>query len=453
MPITIICDDLDDNQLLPPEQICTFIINPSSLVCSLTNKKLVDPVVASDGYTYEKEEIYAWFATQKNKSYAQSPKCQHILLIDKHKKLMTIPNLLIKNLLSLDQNATIDVSQAGLIDNITLASTITIAIIAGDGITYDLSSEAKWLEHSGGLTHSSSRAPVTMIFKNLLVQDLLDNFYLQHASFYKITDLQARLVLYLCQHNNLQAAKDIIKNTPELAGKTLRTHGTQLIHLFASIDNVEMVNFLVTEMNIQLHTTDAVGNNILLYCFKNHSIRTLQYCYQNFLPLNMKNTSSNTDLLYAAMLFDNQAIVTSVFSLGYLIHDDKEYAHILVDAASRASFDLITMLIDNLIMQEKLHIVQNILFIAKLADNSRISAAKFEQLFANLCTQQLKQEILTIPACNPYIFGATSANKAYLIGFHSYWQKTCLPAIINNSTRTQIAPGIFTEFNALDYYH
>ncbi len=47
----------------------TIVIAPQLLLCPLTGKRFVDPVVACDGYTYERSAIESYFNDPKHKKY------------------------------------------------------------------------------------------------------------------------------------------------------------------------------------------------------------------------------------------------------------------------------------------------------------------------------------------------------------------------------------------------
>ena len=67
---------------------------PRSIYCPITKMPMVDPVLAVDGYSYEREKIQDWFK-KKDRSPVTNKKINNRILIPNHSLRTTISELLL----------------------------------------------------------------------------------------------------------------------------------------------------------------------------------------------------------------------------------------------------------------------------------------------------------------------------------------------------------------------
>jgi hypothetical protein len=450
MPIQIIYDDLADfKDKLPLEQSCSFKIDLDTLVCPLTNKRLVDPVVASDGYTYSKAAIEKWFSTQTDKNFAYSPisGCENILEIDNKQQLVLRPNLLIKDLLELDENASISINDSRLLDHITLAL-IRMPIICSDNRTYDLSSEATWIKDKSQAITSLSREPHAFTtFENRLVAKILKNFHNEYGGLHRVTNLKARTFFHLIKTGKIEDAKEFIRANPELCNESINEDNAQLIHIVAALDEVAMFDFLVKTMKANVYSSDKNNNTVLNYACKSPTLKVLNYWHHNIkLPgakssLNYNNDNSHTDILIQAIALNRHDILREAFNLGFEINIvSAKYIDTLKKLLLFKDFEMISLVFSQLKKQGTFkQIAPILLFMPGLANNKLISSQHFKELFKEFDAFAPQ---LIYAKHNPYILGAMGKNIAYLQAFHSYWQEKKYPAIINKLDVSEAENGV-----------
>ena len=66
---------------------------PRSIYCPITNMPMVDPVIATDGNSYERESIVKWFGKNKT-SPCTGNKIDHSILIPNHNLRNTISEIM-----------------------------------------------------------------------------------------------------------------------------------------------------------------------------------------------------------------------------------------------------------------------------------------------------------------------------------------------------------------------
>lgn len=216
---------------LPFASCCTFKIDKKLLVCSLSNVQLIEPVLASDGYTYEKSQIELWFKCLPDTSLVYSPKTAEILLLNAERQLILYPNSTIHELLT-DVNY---LTLKTIHDYMHLRCPTVVAI----------------REH--------------LPFENKLLYTLIDNFINKYSKVYEIKNLKVRQLFKFIFIKDYFAAKELLRQNLDLAYMPLSSNGEYLLHLLAHLDELEMIKFLVEELAVDLEQTTLHGFCVLFY--------------------------------------------------------------------------------------------------------------------------------------------------------------------------------------------
>ena len=119
------------------------------------------------------------------------------------------------------------------------------------------------------------------------------------ANIYKVRNIKLRNLFYLIFDNREEESKEFLITNPELASNQIEDigGGLSLIHILAKLDIIDMIDFLVNKMNIDLGLKDINGSTLIDHCVYNQSMNTLLYATNNNLHLNISNNLNNFKII------------------------------------------------------------------------------------------------------------------------------------------------------------
>jgi len=392
MPIQLIYDQMFGH--LPSDKCCVLQIDQELLVCSLSGQKLTDPVVASDGYTYQREIIEEFFNQRLNKNNVMSPKSGEVLLVDNDQKLILNFNYIIQRILQAD--------------NVDLCDFLNNYLSMRNSITY---------------YHKD-----TGFFENKLLHAFVEDFRARYFKLYEVNDLEIRNIFKLLSNNERLLVKYILSINSNLAFKPLTDSGGEyLLHFFAALNDFDMIKFLVQELNVPIDQKSAVhGFYISFYLKGAGGIEILDYCLEKELSLSLVSNNKKIDLLIHGIKCGDLQLIRHIFTKGFLIKDEEEYLNSLQDILVLAPYEIIIYVAGEL--QKYPHIMQSLSFIHKLSKNHVLTEEQFAELF--LIFGGYLQDHSRLYA-NPYCLGVLRRNIRYLIVLHQYWEYAQLAPIID----------------------